>query len=258
MRRVLTGYAVYFNHRHKRVGHLFQNRYRSILCQKDAYFLELVRYIHLNPLRAGIIKTVGELERYPWSGHGVLVGKNNNDWQARDKVLQHFGFAHKKAIQAYRVFIEEGKEHRENDQYEGGGLRRSAGGWEIITGMKKAREYWQSDERILGEGEFVEQVLQSAEAEEAGVGKLRRSGWDLEKIAGEICKIMQVKKDDLRKKWRVSRAKKARALVAYWGKKLGISGIEISKYLGVSNAAISYLVCRGEQYTRERGVNLLF
>ena len=54
MRRLLTGYAVGFNHRHRRYGRLFQNRYKSILCQADPYLLELVRYIHLNPLRAGI------------------------------------------------------------------------------------------------------------------------------------------------------------------------------------------------------------
>ena len=55
MRRLLTGYANWFNRRHRRYGHLFQNRYKSILCQEDAYLLELVRYIHLNPLRAGIV-----------------------------------------------------------------------------------------------------------------------------------------------------------------------------------------------------------
>jgi putative transposase len=54
MKRVLTGYAVGFNRRHNRQGHLFQNRYKSILCQEEPYLLELVRYIHLNPLRAGL------------------------------------------------------------------------------------------------------------------------------------------------------------------------------------------------------------
>ena len=53
MRRLLTGYAVSFNLRHKRAGHLFQNRYKSIVCDSDVYLLELVRYIHLNPVRAG-------------------------------------------------------------------------------------------------------------------------------------------------------------------------------------------------------------
>jgi len=63
MRRLLTGYAVYFNHRHKRRGQLFQNRYKSILCQEDAYLTELVRYIHLNPIRAGLVKTIEALKK---------------------------------------------------------------------------------------------------------------------------------------------------------------------------------------------------
>src|SRR5690606_10860929 len=71
MRRLLTGYATSFNRRHRRQGHLFQNRYKSILCQEDAYFLELVRYIHLNPLRAGLVQDLDALNRYPFSGHGV-------------------------------------------------------------------------------------------------------------------------------------------------------------------------------------------
>ena len=58
MRRLLTGYAYNFNRKHRRSGHLFQNRYKSIICDLDPYFLELVRYIHLNPLRAGIVKTL--------------------------------------------------------------------------------------------------------------------------------------------------------------------------------------------------------
>jgi len=68
MRKLLTGYVVNYNRRHKRYGHLFQNRYKSILCEDDPYLLELTRYIHLNPLRAQIVKNVKELNRYQWCG----------------------------------------------------------------------------------------------------------------------------------------------------------------------------------------------
>ena len=81
MRRLLTGYAISYNYRHRRHGHLFQNRYKSILCQEDTYLLELVRYIHLNPLRAGIVRDIGRLHRYPYCGHSVLLGKYDRDWQ---------------------------------------------------------------------------------------------------------------------------------------------------------------------------------
>ena len=74
IRRLLTGYAVTYNRRHQRYGHLFQNRYKSIICEEDAYFTELVRYIHLNPLRAGLVENLNSLANYPWCGHGVLMG----------------------------------------------------------------------------------------------------------------------------------------------------------------------------------------
>ena len=75
MRRMLTGYAISYNLRHKRHGHLFQNRYKSIVCEQDTYFMELVRYIHLNPLRANLVRNLKELDSYMWSGHSVLIGK---------------------------------------------------------------------------------------------------------------------------------------------------------------------------------------
>jgi REP element-mobilizing transposase RayT len=78
MRRLLTGYAISYNRRHRRWGHLFQNRYKSIICDEDAYFTELVRYIHLNPLRAKLVKSLDKLDRYRWSGHGVLMVEMGN------------------------------------------------------------------------------------------------------------------------------------------------------------------------------------
>jgi len=90
MRRLLTGYAVTINNRHDRHGHLFQNRYKSILCQEDAYLLELVRYIHFNPIRAKIVKDVSALDKYLFSGHSALVGKVKNNWQDIEWILQLF------------------------------------------------------------------------------------------------------------------------------------------------------------------------
>jgi len=91
MRRLLTGYAVSYNRRHCRHGQLFQNRYKSILCQEDTYLLELVRYIHLNALRAKIVMNLKELDKYPYSGHSALIGKVSRDFQDTDYVLKLFG-----------------------------------------------------------------------------------------------------------------------------------------------------------------------
>lgn len=73
MRRLLTGYVVGFNRRHRRSGQLFQNRYKSIICQEETYLRELVRYIHLNPIRAGIVQCLDELKSYKWDERGTLL-----------------------------------------------------------------------------------------------------------------------------------------------------------------------------------------
>ena len=96
MRRLLTGYAVSFNLRHKRAGHLFQNRYKSIICDGDAYLLELVRYIHLNPVRAGKVTDLDALAGYRWSGHPQMIGKGECRLVNDDDVLSLF--AGKKSV----------------------------------------------------------------------------------------------------------------------------------------------------------------
>ena len=110
MRRFLTGYAISYNRRHRRWGHLFQNRYKSIVCDEDAYFTELVRYIHLNPLRAKLVKSLTQLDRYRWCGHGVLMGKIQNEWQDRDYVLKWFGKIESEAKKNYRNYVKKGIE----------------------------------------------------------------------------------------------------------------------------------------------------
>ncbi|MBW1864667.1 MAG: transposase, partial [Deltaproteobacteria bacterium] len=80
MRRLLTGHAINFNGRHHRIGHLFQNRYKSILCQEDTYLLELVRYLHLNPIRAKLVTDIQELDKYPFCGHAVIMLQIFKNW----------------------------------------------------------------------------------------------------------------------------------------------------------------------------------
>ena len=82
----------------RRKGHLFENRYKSILCDEDNYLLALVRYIHLNPVRAKIIKTMAELDRYPWTGHRAIIDKAKYPWMDTATVLAQFGGTKRKAI----------------------------------------------------------------------------------------------------------------------------------------------------------------
>src|SRR3972149_6806663 len=174
MRRLLTGHAIYFNRRHKRVGHLFQNRYKSIVCEEDAYFRELVRYIHLNPLRAKLVPDLRALDRYPWCGHATVVGRIPRAWQARRTVLGWFGQTERKAVGAYRDYVREGIPVGHRPDLVGGGLVRSAGGWAEVRALRRQKEPRAGDPRILGSGEFVEGLLR--EAEERQISALRRGG----------------------------------------------------------------------------------
>ncbi|MDA9762030.1 transposase [bacterium] len=162
MRRLLSGYAISYNLRHKRYGHLFQNRYKSIICEEDTYFRELVRYIHLNPLRAGMVETVATLERYRWCGHSVIMNRYPNDWQDRKYVLQWFGEKENHAKKAYKEFVDKGIPLGKRPELTGGGLIRSQGGWSIVKAMRSRGHNEQSDARILGSGEFVLAVINNA------------------------------------------------------------------------------------------------
>lgn len=163
MRKLLTGYATGYNRRHKRHGHLFQNRYKSIVCEEEPYFLRLVSYIHLNPLRAGLAESLDDLERYPWSGHAVVMNRIRHEWQDRNYVLGYFGKRESSALQAYREFVAEESGRGRQPELTGGGLIRSIGGWSEVKSLRKRQEKQFSDERILGSGEFVKEMLDDVE-----------------------------------------------------------------------------------------------
>jgi len=163
MRKLLSGYATGYNRRHKRHGHLFQNRYKSIVCEEELYFLRLVSYIHLNPLRAGLAESLEDLERYPWSGHAVVMNRIRHEWQNRNYVLGYFGKRESSALQAYREFVAEESGRGHQPELTGGGLVRSIGGWSEVKSLRKRQEKQFSDERILGSGEFVKEILDDVE-----------------------------------------------------------------------------------------------
>ncbi len=167
MRQLLTGYAVAFNRRHRRMGHLFHNRYKSILVEDEPYLLELLRYIHLNPLRSGEVRDLKALDRYRWAGHSALIGHHNRPWQAVEEVLRNYHRTVGEARRRYRAFVAEGLAHGRRPELQGGGLRRSVGGWEGVVALRRGRERWAFDERILGSSDFVERMRRTAHVDRA-------------------------------------------------------------------------------------------
>jgi len=129
----------------------------------DTYLLELVRYIHLNPIRAGIVSSLEELRRYRYSGHGSLLGAKVHLWQERQEVLSYFDEDVRLAMRKYEDYVAEGIAMGERPALTGGGLVRSTGGWGEILSARRAGTNLRSDERILGDSDFVENVLEAAE-----------------------------------------------------------------------------------------------
>jgi REP element-mobilizing transposase RayT len=157
MRKILTGYVVNFNRRHRLYGHLFQNRYKSIVCQEDRYLKELVRYIHLNLLRAGLVKDIVELNQNPWSGHSALMGKVKREWQNSEYVLSFFG-ENRYRRRNYQQYVQKGLALGRRPELVGGGLIRSLGGWSEVLALRVRGEKQRSDQRILGDSRNLRDV----------------------------------------------------------------------------------------------------
>ena len=245
MRKLLTWYAQYYNRRHKRTGHLFENRYKSILCDEDNYLLALVRYIHLNPLRAGIVKTSEELNRYPWSGHRTIIGKASYPWMDAEHVLTQFGNTRRKALHAYRVFMLEGVGQGKIKELTGGGLIRSQGGWSQVLSMQRRGQKEDFDERILGGGDFVHAILKEAEENQLRQVKARRAGKTIQKIIEEECRKQGISTIELKGGGKRRRVSDTRALIAVRGRnELGLTAAAIARHVGVNTSAISRAIER--------------
>ncbi len=258
MRRLLTSYAVWYNRAHRRHGHLFQNRFKSVLCQEDAYLLELVRYIHLNPIRVGLVQGLDDLSRYPFSGHSVLMGKVKRAWQDTAGILRMFGERVGAARRQYMVFVENGIGQGKRGDLSGGGLIRSAGGWEAVKVLKRERIFQKSDERILGDSDFVESVLKSADEAMEKRYALRSHGFDLKKTAARVAQVMGVKEADVWAKGRYRHLVEARSLFCYWAvRELGATMSSLASRLGISIPAVSKSVRRGEKLARAKGYSLV-
>ena len=222
MRRLLTGYAIFYNRRHRRWGHLFQNRYKSIVCDENAYFKELVRYIHLNPLRAKLVKDLAQLDSYRWCGHSVLMGDINYDWQQRDYVLRWFGQKEGEARKAYRNYVHKAINEGRRPDLVGGGLIRSQGGWSAVKALRRSGEHELSDERVLGSGEFVERMIKEAEARVKYQFRAKEQDQKLDEFITKVCRNAKVSIKELssgsrRKKVSTIRAKIAIRMVKGYG-----------------------------------------
>ncbi|MFO7665605.1 MAG: transposase [Desulfobacterales bacterium] len=257
MRRLLTGYAVNYNRRHKRFGHLFQNRYKSVLCQEDLYIKELIRYIHLNPLRAGIVSDYRSLGRYNYCGHGVLIGIIKNDWQDMEYVLNLFGEDTKSGRRGYTEFVRKAVDQGRRPELVGGGLLRSQGGWTGVKALRRSGDYQKGDERILGDGNFVQSVLSQANEFMVRKYQLKAEGYDLKDLIERIARVTGITSDEIIRSGKRRKSSGARDLLCYWATEyLNMKQLELAGLLNITQSAVSMSVGRGRILAEEQNLSL--
>jgi REP-associated tyrosine transposase len=215
MHRVLTGYSQYYNRRYQKVGHLLQGRHKSILCQSEQYLCELVRYIHLNPVRARMVE---KPEDYEYSSHRDYLGLEPSSIVDVDPVLRHFGNRREIAQRAFRQFVRAGMKHGHRDEF-----------------------YSSEEGRILGNEEFVDAMIHrigQTRRRTNGSNSLKRE-FDAEALAKAVeksCGIAQGKICGPGKSAELMRAKEAMILV---GRNLGASVKELSELVSISISGVS-------------------
>lgn len=231
MRRLLTGYAITFNLRHKRSGHLFQNRYKSIVCEEEAYLLELVRYIHLNPLRVGLADDLEALDSYPWCGHSVLMQRNELSGQETAEILSRFGTTKTAAIKRYRSFINDGIAMGRRNNLVGIGLLQTG---EPFDGEMR-------DSRVLGSGDFVGNILQQAGE------SCQLQPQSLDRIVEMVLMALEIPHGELMSRKRSLQLAAARSIICHIAFMSGYRGIDLARRLNISGSGVTVAARRGRE-----------
>jgi hypothetical protein len=248
MRELLTGYPMDYNRRHARTGHLFDSRSKSIRCDEGKYLLALVRDSHLNPLRAQVVTTLAQLDRYPWCGHRAVFGQVAYPWLDTAHVLAQFGRTRRQAVTAYRSVVGAGLRMGYVPELTGGGLLRSLGGWSQVMAMRRRGPPADSDERILGSGDFVTAILQEADERPRRQIKHTRGGRTSPQILDEECPRRRSSPPELKAGSKRRPVSNTRATIAdQCREELGASSAAIARHLGVNTSCIVRAIERAGQ-----------
>jgi len=216
-----------------------------------------VRYIHLNPLRAKLVTDFDELNKYPYAGHSVIAGKRKNDWQDVDYVLSYFakrkGTARKRYLEHVSIGIEKGR----RPDLVGGGLIRSLGGWSEVKNLQKGDHRQKGDERILGDSDYVLEVLRQTQEGFERKHKLKAKGYSLDDLARRVAELFDINPDEIYLAGKYRKRVQARSVFSYWAvRELGETATSIAKKIGISQPAVSMSVERGEKIVKEMGFEL--
>ena len=206
----------YFNKRYRKIGHLFQGRYKAILCDQDPYLLELVRYIHLNPVRC---RVVGDPDQYLWTGHLSYMGMGKDELLDKEFVLRQFGRGRNQARRRYRQFVLDA----------------------LPLGHQK-KYYEVKDQRYLGEDDFIDQIERRKTSAERLLFEI-----PLEDIAKEVINHMAISRDRMYSLSRDRIGAYGRGIVGYLARKLtGALVKDIARHFGREPMTMSEAVMKVE------------
>jgi len=224
MRRLLTRYAMHFNKRYGRHGHLFQNRYKSIVVEEDTYLCTVVCYIHANPLRAGLVPALSSLSDYRFCGHRALVGTTSPPWQDVEFVLQAFG-----GRDGYLSKMSE----RNDEELDAGGQIRCLKLEEV--NLERPGESEMFDERACGSRHFVESLRTSKSQRQAS------ASWEF--LVERISREFSMSPSELLGSSR-GRVSVARSVLIAEARRHGYSGAELARLLHITESAVAQAVRR--------------
>jgi len=210
-------FTMYFNWRYGTVGHLFQGRYKAILCDKDTYLFSLVKYLHCNPVRAGMVR---QPEEYRWSSHREYLGMNKNGLVDTGLLLGMFSEDLKRGCRLYREYMRK-EEKTSKDEF-----------------------YRTVDQRVLGDEAFVEEVRKRVEKRTL-TGR-KRYGVSLGEIARGIEEDTGIRLSELRGKGKDSGVMEGRKLFSLAGREYGYKGKEIAEFMGKDPAAVTGYLNRSQ------------
>jgi REP element-mobilizing transposase RayT len=217
-----TSYTVYFNRRHRHTGHVFEQRYKAFLIDKDNYLLQVSRYIHLNPVGARIVERPQD---YRWCSYGAYLKERKVAGLNRELILEQFEGKGQSRLLRYRDFVE-------------GGLKRGEE-WSKLPIIEQA---------FVGEEDFAEQAKKKAKKYPVIEGR-----YSLADIVNGVCKVMGVEREELSKASKEERVQRGREILMYIARRYSEASLrEIVRYLGARDiSTVSHGVRRAEQGLKE-------